>query len=264
MRHPVVMSARQERTRYTAAQLTEAIGRARGDSRYFLLGALTDFPGPEREAALAFVLDAELRPDERHMVLGALARLRPDKYIRPLVMEGLRSRSINVQQIVVSELPSLLGEGQEADLADELERWIRRRLKSPGRASTWAVWEIPGIALSLLPSRGPAGVWKLLAEISPRMQPEERERWRAVQEAGDDDARIERLRGWYQENIGEEDDFDAGLDPTALVYVDRAMTRLGFRPANPGSATYDDLHDDEPSLSEVTVDLRLLGRRLGR
>jgi hypothetical protein len=175
-------------------------------------------------------------------------------------MEGLRSRSINVQQILVAELPSLLGDGQEADLADELERWLRKRLKSPGRPNTWAVWEVPGIALSLLPSRGPARVWKLLEELSPRMQPEERQRWRAVQEAGDDEACIERLRDWYQENIGEEDDFDAGLDPTALVYVDRAMKRLGFRPANPGSATYDDLQDDDASLFEVTVDLRHLGR----
>lgn len=258
------MFGQEERTRYTAEQLVEAVGRARGDSRYSLVAALINFPGPEREDALARVLDADLAPVERYMVRSTLARLRPDKYLRPLVMEGLRSRSINVQQILVTELPSLLGAGREPDLADELERWLRKRLKSPGRASTWAVWEVPGIALSLLPSRGPGRVWKLLEEISPSMQPEERERWRAMQEAGDDEARVERLRDWYQENIGEEDDFDAGLDPTALVYVDRVMKRLGFMPANPGSATYDDLQDDQTSLFEVTVDLRLLGRELGK
>lgn len=257
------MSGQQERTRYTAEQLVEAIGRARGDSRYSLVAALTNFPGPGREDALARVLDADLAADERHWVRSALARQRPDMYLRELIMEGLHSRSINVQQMVVAELPALLGDGQEADLADELERWLRRRLNSSGRANTWATWEVPGIALSLLQSRRPARVWKLLEEISPRLQPEEGERWRAVQEVGDDEARIERLRDWYQENIGEEDGFDADLDPTALVYVDRAMKRLGFRPANPGSATYDDLQDYGASVSEVLVDLRLLGRHFG-
>jgi hypothetical protein len=33
-------------------------------------------------------------------------------------------------------------------------------------------------------------------------------------------------------------------DPTALVYVDRVMKRLGFSPTNPDSAPYDDMADD--------------------
>jgi hypothetical protein len=250
------MSGQQERTRYTASQLVEAIGRARGDSRYFLVAALTVFPGPERDDALTRVLDTDLAPDERHWVLGALARLRPSRYLRELIIEGLHSRSINVQQMVVAELPSLLGDGRDSEFADELERWLRRRLKSPGRKNTWAVWEVPGIALSLLPSRAPGRVWKLLEETSSRMQPEERERWRTVQEAGDDEARIDALREWFQENLDDEDDLEADLDPTALVYVDRVMKRLGFRPANPESATYDDLQDEE-ALPELSVDLRL-------
>jgi hypothetical protein len=251
------MPDEEQSTRYSAAQLVEAIGRARGESRSHLVAALTDFPGPEREDALVRILDAELRPDERHMTRSALARLRPDRYLRPLVEEGLRSRSINVQQLVVAELPSLLDDGRGVDLTDELERWLRKRLKSPGRANTWAVWEIPGIALSILPSRGLARVWELLEELSPRMQPEERERWRVVREAGDGAAGIESLRSWYGECIGEEGDVDLDRDPTALIYVDRAMKRLGFSPANPGSATYDEPQDDT-LLFEITVDLRFL------
>lgn len=209
--------------------------------------ALTIFPGPEREHALARVLDAELRADERHMARLALARLRPDTYLRPLVAEGLRARSINVQQMLVAVLPSLVGDGPEAAMADELESWLRRRLKSPGRAHTWAVWEVPGIALSLLPTRGPVSVWELLEEISPQMQPEERERHRAVQEAGDDTARIEGLRSWFQENIWGAAPGDLGVDrdPTALVDVDRVMRRLGVRPAHPGSTTYENVRDAE-------------------
>jgi len=251
------MPDREESTRYSAAQLVEAIGRARGESRSHLVAALTNFPGPEREDALARILEAELRPDERHMTRSALARLRPDNYLRPLVVEGLRSRSINVQQLVVAELPSLLEDARGVDLTDELERWLRQRLKSPGRTNTWAVWEIPGIALSLLPSLGPARVWELLEELSPRMQPEERERWGVCQEADDDAVRIESLRNWHQQYIGEEGDVDQDRDPTALVYVDRAMKRLAFSPANPTRSTYDDPHDDALPF-EVTVDVRHL------
>jgi len=221
------------------------------------VAALTNFPGPEREDALARILDAELRPDERHMTRSALARLRPDKYLRPLVVEGLRSRSINVQQLVVAELPSLLEDARGVDLTDELERWLRKRLKSPGRTNTWAVWEVPGIALSLLPSLGAGRVWELLEELSPRMEREERERWGVCHGAGDDAARIESLRNWHQEYIGEEDDVDLDRDHTALVYVDRAMKRLAFSPANPMRATYVDPHDDA-LLFEVTVDVRHL------
>ena len=254
-------------TRYSAAQLVEAIGRARGDGRYFLVRALTNLPGPEREHALARVLDAELRADERHMVRRALARSRPDTYLRPLLVEGLRSRSINVQQMVVAGLPSLVGDGLEAAIADELESWLRKRLKSPGRANTWALWEVPGIALSLLPARGPVSVWELLQEISPQMQPEERERHRAVQEAGDDTARIESLRTWFQENIwGAAGDLDVDRDPNRPGRRP-AMKRLGLKPVNPGSATYDDLHDDlhdDEARLEVSVHARPSRRRRRR
>lgn len=222
---------------------------------------LADFPGPEREAALTRALEGKLPPDEWYMTRASLAQLRPEKYLRPLIAEGLRSRSINVQQCVVADLPSLVGEGLEPDLADEIERWLRHRLKSPGRANTCAGWEVPGIALSLLPSLGPARVWSLLDEVSPRMQPEERERWHDLRETrGDDAARVEALRRWHQEDgPGYEDDSDR--DPTALVYVDRVMKRLGFVPANPESEPYDDDPDpDEVWQFEINVDGRLPGR----
>jgi len=251
------MPAQEGHTRYAAAQLVEALGRARGESRFFVVMALAEFPGPEREAALTRVLEGELRPDEWYMARSALARSRPEKYLRPLIAEGLRSRSINVQQCVVAYMPSLVGDGLEEDLADELERWLRHRLKSPGRGTTCAGWEVPGIALSLLPSRGPARVWRLLDEVSPRMQPEERERWHDLREQRDTDAaRIGGLRTWHHEDVaGYENDSDR--DPTAQVYVDRVMKRLGFTPANPESEPYDDdPNPDEVWQFEITVDGR--------
>ena len=250
------MWQRGDGTRYTAGQLVEAIGRARGEGRFFLVDALCYFPGREREDGLAHILDeADLRPDERHMVRATLAQLRPGRYLRPLIAEGFRSRSINVQQMTVAVLPSLIGDGLEADVADEVERWLRHRLKNPGRANTWAGWEVPGIALSLLPSRGPATVWGLLDELSPRLQPEERERWHRLRQTPDDAARVEGLRSWHQEDGSLEDD-RSDLDPTALVYVDRTMKRLGFTPANPESETYDDDPDDEARKYEITLDVR--------
>ena len=70
--------------------------------------------------------------------------------------------------------------------------------------------------------------------------------WFFPRETDGDASRVEGLRSWHQENgPGYED--NSSRDPTALVYVDRAMKRLGFTPANPGSAIY----DDDPNPEEV-------------
>lgn len=240
-------------TRYTADQIVEAVGQARGDGRHFLVDALTVFPGPEREGALTRILDAELRADDRNLARAALAELRPEKYLRPFVVEGLHSRSIGIQQIVVASLPYLVGDGLESDLADEVEAWLGKRLRNPRRVNTWATWEITGVALALIPSRDSAQVWQLLDELAPKMQPEEQQRWHLTRAAADDHARIERLRRWHEENgCGYDDDREG--DPTALVYVDRTMKRLGFTPANPESEPYDDLADDDTAgMYEFTV-----------
>jgi hypothetical protein len=233
----------QAKPRYDAGQVVEAIGRARGDGRWFLVEALTQYPGPEREQALTQVLELEVRPDERNLTLRVLAKLRPETYLRQWIQDGLRSRSISVQQVVIADLPGQVGEGLDPGLCDEVESWLRRRLRNPRRANTWATWEVPGVALTLVPSYGMAKVRQLLEELAPRMQPEESQRLhRAL--AADDEAFPEVLRDWHYENGVRDDEHDE-RDPTALVYVDRVMKRLGFSPTNPDSAPYDDLADAE-------------------
>ena len=229
--------------RYTLAQLVEAVGQARGDGRYFLVGALLQAPIEERGNALTQVLSRELRPDERLSVLGGLAQLRPAVYLGRFIETGLRSRSINVQQRAIAWLPSLVGDGLDADLGQQVERWLRHRLANARRENTWATWEIPSAALALLPSYGMNRVAGLLATIESRMLPEERQKWRSLQEAvGDQQAFTRLLRDWQSEKSGEGDDPDP-KDPTADIAVDRVMKRLDYRPANPASAVYDPLAD---------------------
>jgi hypothetical protein len=232
--------------RYSPAQLVEAVGRARGDGRYFLVGALLQVSAEERGDALAQVLNNELRPDERLSVLAGLARLRPATYLAPLIETGLRSRSINVQQTAIASLPSLVGDGLDADLGRRVERWLRHRMANPRRERTWATWEIPAAALALLPSYGMDRVVGLLAAIEPRMLPEERQKWRSLQQSVGDYPRFTQLlQDWEGENQGDADDPDP-MDPTADVAVDRVMKRLGYPPINPDSAVHDPLADFDP------------------
>jgi hypothetical protein len=88
-----------------------------------------------------------------------------------------------------------------------------------------------------------ARVRQLLEELAPRMHADESPYvHRAL--AGDDEAFLEVMRDWHGENVIWDDERDE-RDPTALVYVDRVMKRLGFNPSNPDSVPYDDLADDE-------------------
>jgi hypothetical protein len=248
------MSGDEVGMRYTPAQLVEAVGQARGDGRYFLVGALVQAPVEERENALAQVLDNEMRPDERLSVLAELARLRPATYLAPFIETGLRSRSITVQQTAIVSLLSLVGDGLDADLGQEVERWLRHRLANPRRENTWATWEIPSAALALLPSYGMDRVAGLLAAIEPRMLPEEQQKWRAVQQAvGNHQRFTQLLRDWQSENTGVVDDPDP-KDPTADVAVDRVMKRLGYRPANPDSPVYDPLADFDAQVCMIEVE----------
>jgi hypothetical protein len=235
------MSETGEPLRYSPAQVLEAVDRARGNGRYFLVSALIGLPDGEREDALSQVLDRELRPDERQMVLAALARLRPSQYLEQLVETGLRSRSINVQQMTLAALPELVDSGLAQHLGEQVERWLRRRLANPRRESTWAMWEIPGVALSLLPSYGTNGVAALLNEIEPRMQPDERDRWHSLEAAATDASTFEQgLNEWLRVN-GSAEAVAEVRDPTADIDVDRVMKRLGYKPANPASDVYDPL-----------------------
>src|SRR3989337_1704181 len=118
------MSGDETGMRYTPAQLVEAVGHARGDGRYFLIGALLQVPSEERENALAQVRGKELRPGERLSVLGGLAELRPATYLGPFIETGLRSRSIDVQQTAIVWLPSLVGEGLDPALGQQVERGL--------------------------------------------------------------------------------------------------------------------------------------------
>jgi hypothetical protein len=91
-----------------------------------------------REDVLSQVLDKELRPEERLIVLAELARLRPRAYVGRFIETGLRSRSINVQQMTVATLPTLVGDGLSTELGEQVEGCLPRRLankrrETPGR-----------------------------------------------------------------------------------------------------------------------------------
>jgi hypothetical protein len=234
-----------KRTRYDADQVVEAVGRARGEGRLFLVVALTQWPDPaEREHALAQVLDKELRPDERHLALAELARRNPQDYLGIFVDTGLRSRSIGVQQMTVAGLPPLVGDGLDTELTERLKGWLRHRLANPRRENTWAGWEVPGVALALLPSIGFEDVVGLLDEVEPRMQPEERQRWRELERIRSrEDSFVAELEAWWREGGPGAAPLPNPPDPTADLYVDRVMKRLGHRPANPESTVYDSLAD---------------------
>lgn len=242
------VSHNQAKPRYDDTQLVEAIGQARGDGRWHLVLALTRRPGLEREQALKRVLELEVRPDERSMILHALAEIRPAAYLRQWIEEGLRSRSINAQQSVIAELPRHAGEGLDPGLCEEVAGWLRRRLRNPRRGNAYATWEVPGVALVLVPSYGIAGVRQLLEELKPRMQPHESPWWHRALAAADD-AFVGVLRDWHYENVVGDDDEPDERDPTALVYVDRVMKRLGFTPTNPDSTPYDDLADHKGAVT---------------
>jgi hypothetical protein len=245
------MSESRVSTRYEAAQILGAIDRARGDGRYFLVTALLelDLPDKQSEDALAQVLKKELRPDERQKVLVRLAQLQPTRYLPTLIDVGLRSRSINVQQMTVAVLPDLVGDGLSPELGAQLEGWLRHRLANPRRGGTWAMWEIPSVARALMPSYGMNRIVALLNDIEPKMQPDERNMWLSLEQAvGERRAFERRLTGWSQQNSVGPLASD-GRDPTAEVSVDRTMKRLGYRPANPESRVYDALADfDVPML----------------
>jgi GNAT superfamily N-acetyltransferase len=239
------MSASRVRTRYEAAQIVEAVDRARGDGRYFLVSALLELPAEQHEDALGRVLEMDLRPDERQMVLARLARLRPTKYLPLLIQSGLRSRSINVQQMAVAVLPDLVGEGLPPDLGEQVEGWLRRRLANPRRGGTWAMWEIPSAALALLPSYGTDRIASLITAIESKMQPDERNTWLPLKQVVNDRRAFEQgLIEWRDRNGSRSAESDP-RDATADVHVDRAMKRLGYRPANPDSQVYDSLADSD-------------------
>jgi len=230
-----------KRLRYDPDRVVEAVGLARGDGRYFLVVALTEMPVDRREDVLSQVLDKELRPEERLIVLAELARLRPRAYVGRFIETGLRSRSINVQQMTVATLPTLVGDGLSTELGEQVEGCLRHRLANKRRENTWATWEIPAVAQALVPFYGIDRIVALVAAVEPRMQREERERWRSLEQTvGDPQAFSPGLDDWKCENIGEAPDPDP-RDLTADVYVDRVMKRLGYRPANPESQVYDSL-----------------------
>lgn len=231
------------RTRYQAAQIAEAVGRARGDGRYFLVSALLELPVEQHEDALTQLLGMELSLDERRMVLARLARLRPAKYLAALIESGLRARSINVQQMTVAVLPDLVSEGLSPELGAQIEGWLRRRLANPRRGGTWAMWEIPSVALALLPSYGPDRIVALLTDMEPDMQPDERVMWLRLKQAVEGRGALEQgLTAWGDQNRTQWTESNR-RDPTADVRVERVMKRLGYSPANPASYVYDSLAD---------------------
>jgi len=105
------------------------------------------------------------------------------------------------------------------------------------------MWEIPSAALALWPSYGPDRVDALLTDIEPRMQPDERDRWRALKPAVNNSRAYKKgLTEWMRENNPPSAKPDP-RDATAEADVDRVMKRLGYHPANPESRVYDSFAD---------------------
>lgn len=239
----VPMSASRTNLRYEAAQIVEAIDRARGDGRYFLVVALLNLPTDQRENALVQVLEKQLRADERQLALAELARFRPTAYLAPLIETGLRSRSIGVQQMTLARLPDLVGEGMATALCAQVEGWLRRRLGSSRRGGTWAMWEIPSAALALLPSYGTDRIVALLTDLEPKMQPDERDMWMSLKQTVNDSGALEQGLTEWMGLTGQPTEEPDPRDPTADITVDRAMKRLGYSPANPESPVHNSLAD---------------------
>lgn len=247
------MSAAREEPRYERGQIVDAVDGARGDGRYWLVRALLALTGDGQEAALAQVLEKELRADERQMVLEKLVRLRPGTYLPQLIERSLRSRSIGVQQGAVALLADVVSDALSPELADQVEGWFRRRMANPRRVANWATWDIPGAALTLLPSYGRDRIVRLLMDVEPRMQLEEREMWQSLTSTLTDSRAFEEaLREWSFQSRSATSRRDP-RDPTTNVCVDRVMKRLGYRPANPDSKVYYALAGS--AVREIVIDL---------
>jgi hypothetical protein len=147
--------------------------------------------------------------------------------------------------MAISVLPDLVDDGLPPELGQQIESWLRRRLANPRRGGTWATWEIPSAALALLPSHGTKRLVALLTESEPKMQPDERDTWLSLKQVADDRRAFEQgLVEWRARNGSRAMEPDR-RDPTADVYVDRVMKRLGYQPANPDSRVYDSLADSD-------------------
>lgn len=126
-------------------------------------------------------------------------------------------------------------------------------MQKRSRSNNAAGWEIPCVALALLPSYGDDRVVKLLSDLEPQMQDYERRHWNEVSAATDDQPLTDLLQSWNTEGGGYSLVSPDERDPTADVVVDRVMKRLGHSPDNPNSAVYDGLADSDIPMVELHV-----------
>ncbi len=226
-------------TRFTAAQLLEGVRRCAkgGDSRLSLIIALSDLDA--EPAMLSALADIDLQASERWHVRSALVSLHPEEYLDVAVREGLRS-SIGVQQMVIAELPKWAGSGLLGDeLLDLAVAWVRRRLRNPRRSSTYALWEVPGVALALSLLHGPDSAYAAMSPLSAMMQPDEQSSWATLPAPRTDpDGFVRGLWSWHSEHGDAEPLDQPYADPTATRYVDSVMRRLSIAPTNPDVETF--------------------------
>lgn len=242
-------------TRFSAAQLGEAISRSArgGDARFFLLEALRAMPGDAVDDVLIHLLDGgDLQAREWFTVCRELAQRHPGTYLRSTLRQGLGSRSIGVQEVVIAELPNWARAGLLAHEDLGVARgWVDKRLRNPRRAATAAIWEVVDVALAIAIIEGPAVADTALTRWAPRLLDDERQRVAALPPPSSVTI-MKGLEEWSGiTKFGGEDPSGSYKDPTATRYIDRVMRRLKIEPVNPEAEIFVEAWE---SFEPMTVD----------
>lgn len=223
---------------YTYDQVVDAIASTRGDTAHFVLTnylhSHASDVGPERFRRL--LETASLRGQDEILIHIAIARLDPS-YASKLPGMLRSTRNINTKQVLLAALPDLLNSmTSSAAMADELETWVRHRVKQRSHPGTNASWEIPGAILSVLYCTDTSRARSLLADLEPDLSQFDSDRGQATIESTDEDFK-DKLVEWWQ-GIENPPTRERSLSEIAdhLAKTSRApakvMRRLGFKPAN--------------------------------
>jgi hypothetical protein len=221
---------------YTYDQLLEAIASTRGDGAHFFLTLYLqghkESVGVERFRRL--LETAKLRGQDEVSVHVTIAELDPTYALEmPRLLRS--ASSVGAQQVLLASLPDVLPRDiQNVGVADQLEAWLRRRVKRPSYLENGASWEIPCVVLSVLYSTDASRARALLADMEPHLDERERPLAQAAHESDDDKGFETILSEWRsmdgtkrEPSPSEIAEQDAEIEREAAKY----MRRLGFQPS---------------------------------
>lgn len=220
---------------YTFDQVVEAIASTSGDNAHFFLThyLLSHEQEVGAQRLRRLLGTSKLRGQDAMLVHAALARLDP---AHALELPGLlrATRSLEAKQVLLAVLPEVLPRWRNDAAADELDGWLRRRLRQPSYWENGASWEIPCVILAVLYCADAARARSLLADLIPEL--DEFDRLQATQVAQrNSDEDFERALGqWRRKDSSSSEistkaaaEWKAGIEQEAL----RCMRRLGYSPA---------------------------------